>query len=162
VNKAHILTTVILLVATGCAGMDYVRDAPGKINQADWSTMKMVAVSLTEHSFSPPRLVFKRNTPYKLELKNIGKEKHYFVSEGFFKAVALRKVLSADGEVKAPYLTAIEVYPGRFMELYFVPVREGTYGLSCTIEGHAEKGMVGKIVIEDRVEERKELRPLSY
>jgi hypothetical protein len=121
-NKAHILTTVIILVITGCAGMDYVRDAPERINQTDWSTMQMVTVSLTEHSFSPPRLVFKRNTPYKLEIKNTGKEKHYFVSEGFFKAVALRKVQSADGEVKAPYLTAIEVYPERFMELYFVPI----------------------------------------
>ena len=75
--------------------------------------------------------------------------KHYFVSEGFLKAIATRKVQSnADGEIKAPYFTALEVFPGRSLDLYFIPVRKGTYPLRCTIEGHAEEGMVGEIRIE--------------
>jgi uncharacterized cupredoxin-like copper-binding protein len=86
---------------------------------------------------------------YKLEIQNKGKAKHYFTAEGFFKAIATRKLQSnADGEIKAPYFLALEVFPGRSLDLYFIPVTKGTYKLHCTISGHEEKGMHGSIVIE--------------
>lgn len=53
-----------------------------------------------------------------------------------------------DGEIKAPYLTAVEVFPGRSIDLYFVPVSQDTYELTCTIKGHAEMGMAGHVVVE--------------
>ena len=43
----------------------------------------------------------------------------------------------------------IEVYPGGTAEWWFVPVKAGEINdLKCTIAGHAEKGMTGKIVIK--------------
>lgn len=167
-NKKICLTLVIILILgmLGCAGIDYVKDAPDRVTAADWSKTQTVVVSLEEYKFVPSQLVFKINIPYKLDIKNNGNEKHYFVSEDFFRAIALRKVQSLDGEIKAPYLTAVEVYPGRTVELYFIPVKDGIYDLVCTIEGHAKKGMVGKIRIEESVVEipkgMRPMRPYSY
>lgn len=143
------ISTIVSSGLIGCTRIDYVQDAPQRVKAADWSRMQTMSVSLTEFAFSPSTLVFQEGIPYKLEILNKGTIKHYFTSEGFFKAIATRKIQSnADGEIKAPYFSAIEVFPGRSLDLYFIPVKKGTYDLKCTIEGHAEKGMVGQIRIE--------------
>jgi uncharacterized cupredoxin-like copper-binding protein len=131
------------------AEVDYVEDAVQIVKSTDWSKMKTVTVKMEEYSFSPDTLRFKRDAPYKLEIKNVGSRKHYFAATAFFKAVASRKVQSnADGEIKAPYFTALEVFPGRQLDFYFVPVKKGSYYLLCTIRGHEEKGMHGRMIIE--------------
>ena len=110
---------------------------------------KLWIVILKEYSYSPSRLKFKTGVPYKLQIRNQGTVKHYFTAEEFFKAIATRKVQSnADGEIKAPYFSALEVFPERSLDLYFIPVKKGTYKLHCTIKGHETKGMHGSIVIE--------------
>ncbi|MFQ6672714.1 MAG: hypothetical protein ACE5KY_05390 [Candidatus Tectimicrobiota bacterium] len=141
---------VLVVGIVGTAGAnDYVRDAPERVKAADWSTMKTVRVTLKEYAFSPSTLVFQAGLPYKLVITNEGTMKHYFTAEAFFKAIATRKVQSTDGDVKAPYFRAIEVYPGRSMELYFIPVKTGLYNeLRCTIPGHTGLGMRGQIQIE--------------
>jgi uncharacterized cupredoxin-like copper-binding protein len=71
-------------------------------------------------------------------------------TEGYIKHLRCRwwKQSNADGEIKAPYFSALEVFPGRSLDLYAVPGKKGTYKLHCTIEGHEGKGMHGTIVIE--------------
>lgn len=146
-----IMACVGLAFAAGCASMDYVRDSASRVKAADWSAMQTVDVVLREYSYTPAALRFMAGMPYKLRIVNQGGEKHYFAAEAFFKAIAARKVQSdADGEIKAPYFSALEVFPGRSLDLYFVPVREGTYDLHCAIEGHEAMGMRGTIVIEAR------------
>jgi uncharacterized cupredoxin-like copper-binding protein len=104
---------------------------------------------LQEYAYSPLPLHFQVGVPYKLQIQNQGTIKHYFTAERFFKAIATRKVQSnADGEIKAPYFFAMEVFPERSLDLYFIPVKKGTYKLHCTIVGHEEKGMHGEIIIE--------------
>lgn len=159
----YLIPLVLLSLSTGCAEIQYVKDASEKVKVADWSKMQTITVSLTEYKFTPSELSFKKNIPYRLILKNEGKEKHYFVSESFFRSIALRKVQTTDGEVKAPYITAVEVYPEKSIEIYFVPDKAGTYDLICTIEGHAEKGMKGKIEIKDGELKEQEMRwPYRY
>ena len=144
-----VIVAIVTLGFIGCSGVAYVSDAPERVKAADWSKMETVQVSLTEYVFAPSTLVFQGGVPYKLEIMNKGSMKHYFTAEGFFKAIATRKIQSnADGEIKAPYFMAIEVFPGRSLDLYFIPVKNGSYELLCTIEGHAGKGMVGQIRIE--------------
>ena len=137
------------VMTTAKAEADYVENAAQIVKSTDWSKMQTVTVKMKEFSFYPDTLRFKKDVPYKLEIKNEGTEKHYFVSTGFFKAVASRKVQSnTDGEIKARYFTALEVFPGRQLDFYFVPVKKGSHYLLCTIEGHKEHGMHGRIVIE--------------
>jgi len=114
---------------------------------ADWSKMETVTVTMTEYSFSPSPIVLKEGVPTRFVLKNAGKEAHYFVAERFFKTIATRKVQGSDGEVKAPSFTAVEVYPGRTLEWFFVPAQKGEYDLLCTVKGHAEHGMKGRIEV---------------
>ena len=151
-EKARGLTAVVfaaLILAGGCATVDYVTDAKSKVKAADWSKMKTVKVILEEYSYNPSTLRFKTDVPYKLQIDNKGTIKHYFTAEKFFKAIATRKVQSnSDGEIKAPYFSALEVFPGRSLDMYFVPVKKGTYKLHCTITGHEASGMHGTIVIE--------------
>jgi uncharacterized cupredoxin-like copper-binding protein len=114
---------------------------------ADWSKMETVTVTMTEYAFSPSPIVLKEGVPTRLVLKNTGKEAHYFVAEQFFRGIATRKVQGSDGEIKAPYFTAVEVYPGKMLEWFLVPAQKGVYELLCTVKGHAGHGMSGKIEV---------------
>ena len=151
-EKASGLTVAVcaaLVLAGGCVTVDYVADAKSKVNAANWDKMKTVEVILKEYSYSPNTLRFKTDMPYKLQINNKGTVKHYFTAEKFFKAIATRKVQSnSDGEIKAPYFSALEVFPGRSLDMYFIPVKKGTYKLHCTITGHEASGMHGTIIIE--------------
>lgn len=143
------VVAISILGLAGYAAADYIEDVAKTVKAADWSKMETVSITLTEYAYSPSTLVFQKDAPYKLEIINKGTTKHYFTAQNFFTAIATRKVQSnTDGEIKAPYFLALEVYPGRQLDLYFIPVKTGTYDLLCTIEGHSEKGMVGKIEIK--------------
>ena len=144
--------TVMTLTLSACGHHHhamYVRDAADRVKAADWSKMETVTMTMTDYAFNPASLVFRQGVQYKLVIENKGSQKHYFTAEGFFRAIATRKLQSnSDGEVKAPYFSAIEVYPGRSLDLYFIAVKTGTYPLICTIEGHVSMGMQGEIRIE--------------
>lgn len=117
------------------------------LEAADWSKMETVTVTLSEFAFTPASLELREGVSTKLVLRNQGTVPHYFVAEEFFGTIASRKVQSSDGEVKAPRFTAVEVYPGKTIEWFLVPLRKGSYGLLCTVKGHAGRGMTGTIVV---------------
>jgi len=153
------LVLLALLALPGCARHHHhhaghvptgpVPDAAQRVAAADWSQLETVTVVMSDYAYTPQSLVFRQDRPVKLVIENRGSQKHYFTAEAFFQAIATRKVQSnSDGEIKAPYFSAIEVYPGRSLDLYFVPVTAGRYPLHCTIAGHADLGMTGELRIE--------------
>lgn len=104
--------------------------------------------------FYPDSLQFETGKLYKLVIKNPSKQKHYFTSEGLARSVFTRKVqvVSADHktlvEIKGA-ISEIEVYPGQIAEWWFVPIKTlNETTLHCTIKGHTEAGMVGRITIK--------------
>lgn len=129
------------------AGGTYVANASEYVSAADWDTMRTVTVNLNEFSFTPESLAFQTGQPYKLEIVNTGTVKHYFTAEGFYQSVAFRKAQTSEGEFKAPYFKAIEVFPDDQVDLYFVPVIPGSFDSICTIDGHNEAGMHGQITV---------------
>lgn len=103
--------------------------------------------------FEPSALVFQTGKLYRLVIVNPSPQKHYFSSDGLARAVFTRKVQieRPDGgamvEVKG-VVREIEVYPGAAAQWWFVPVKAGSLNdLRCTIAGHTEAGMVGRITI---------------
>jgi len=104
--------------------------------------------------FFPHTLNLQTGKLYRLILSNPSSVKHYFSSDGMSRAVYTRKV-QVNGkngkpiaEIKGP-IREIEVYPQGTAEWWFVPVKAGTFNdLKCTIAGHAEAGMVGKVIIK--------------
>jgi uncharacterized cupredoxin-like copper-binding protein len=105
-------------------------------------------------SFTPNVIELRTGKLYKLVLVNPSPQAHYFSSEGLAQAVFTRKVQvnGKDGkpiaEVKGQ-VRELEVYPGGTAEWWFVPVKAGEFSdLKCTMPGHVEGGMTGRIVIK--------------
>ncbi len=126
----------------------YVRDVPSVLAGVNWSEAQSVTVQLSGYQFEPSGLVFEEGAPYRLVLRNVGKGSHTFVSEGFFQAIAAKKLLSPDGEFVTPYLKTIDVPSQTEKELHFVAVRKGTYPLECSVLLHDTFGMEGQISIQ--------------
>ncbi len=151
-----VLLAAAVLALGGCAravdvfgepGAGYVTDAAALTASADWSNAETVTVSLSEFAFAPSSLTFRTRTPYRLVIENTGGQTHFFVSEGFFKAIAAHALRSADGEIANPNLEKIAVAPGATKELLFIAVNSGTYELACTAFLHETFGMTGSISI---------------
>ncbi len=146
-RRSLLAVLTVLAVAAGVAGAEAPQEHAKALAAADWSKMETVTVTLSEFAFTPSTLVFKEGVPTKLVIKNGGKANHYFVSDQFFRNVATRKIQSSDGEFKAPYFTAVEVYAGKTAEWFLIPMTKGKYDLLCTVKGHAEQGMKGTIEV---------------
>src|SRR3972149_5646691 len=114
---------------------------------ADWSKQTTVRVELSEFAFTPKNLTFEAGKPYKVQLVNVGAVKHEFTAGDLFASVDWRKAESAASEVKVPFFTEIEVFPGKQVDLYFVPITPGTYEVLCEIAGHLEAGMKGTATV---------------
>ncbi len=144
VPSAVVLSLVLFTSSgTSAGGPDLAKALAG----ADWSKVETVTVTMTEYAFSPSPVVLKEGVPTKLVLKNGGKEAHYFVAEQFFKTIATRKIQDSNGEIKAPSFTAVEVYPGKTVEWFLVSAQKGVFDLLCTVKGHAEHSMKGRIEV---------------
>ncbi|MFQ5571352.1 MAG: hypothetical protein ACE5G0_16875 [Rhodothermales bacterium] len=161
---ALFLFVVSIAVASAGCDSDSAPDTPESpfikasdwVANVDWDTRTTVEVTMVESgdalSFSPNELTFEAGKPYVLKIVNPleNRSKHYFspdLAKDFFRAIATRKVQTDNAEYKAPYFKAVELLIGGELEIYFVPVLGGTYDFLCTITGHADAGMVGKITI---------------
>jgi len=96
--------------------------------------------------FFPNQLEFQSGKRYKLVLKNPSQQKHYFTAKNFADASWTQKVEAGNVEIKGA-IHELELKPGAVAEWVFVPVKSGSYNLRCTVAGHTEAGMVGKIAI---------------
>lgn len=151
------LVLAAALGLSGCAGgtdvfgepgAGYVGDVAAELAAADWTRAEEVTVALSEFRFEPATLVFQAGGAYRLRIENSGNVTHYFASESFFKAIAVKELRTPAGEVDRPYLRSIAVTSGEAKELDFVPVRKGVYRVECTVPFHATFGMVAEIRIE--------------
>ncbi|MBF0134770.1 MAG: cupredoxin domain-containing protein [Magnetococcales bacterium] len=143
------LTLVLMTGVDVLAAEDYVVNSAEIVKAADWKAIEKVTVTMDEYSYSPKQLTFKEGKTYQLILKNAGEKKHYFTAPEFYKSIATRKVQSdKDGEIKVPYLLAVELMVGGQLDIYFVAVKKGSYPVFCTIDDHQKQGMEGRITIE--------------
>lgn len=100
-----------------------------------------------ELKFFPGELTFEAGQRYKLILDNPSPEKHYFTAKDFADGIWSQKVEAGKVEVKGA-IHELELKPGAIAEWVFVPIKPGTYTLRCTIPGHAEAGMMGRLVVQ--------------
>lgn len=152
----QLLSALALATLVACASGDevrqtppegYLRDAPARVAATDWSTAETVEVVLAEYHFAPPTLDFEAGRPYRLLLRNTGSSAHTFSAPDFFQAIAVQRLVSAGGEQVQPYIKNIEIPAGARKEVFFVPVRAGSYGLECSVFLHDAFGMTGEINI---------------
>ena len=115
-----------------------------------------------QHGFFPNKLSFETGKLYKLVLKNVSDDPHYFTSHAFSQMIFTRKVQVTQVQAGKTVTLAefkgaireVEVYPGQSAEWWFVPIAAGRVtDLMCGIVGkdgrtHAHHGMIGEIVID--------------
>lgn len=87
-----------------------------------------VNITETEFKISPSNLQFKKGETAVLKIENAGNFPHVYKIEGLEKEVNLQ--------------------PGENKELEVTFDQPGTYKVLCTVDAHADKGMVGEIVVE--------------
>jgi uncharacterized cupredoxin-like copper-binding protein len=100
-----------------------------------------------ELKFFPATIDFTAGKRYKLILDNPSATKHYFTAKDFADSIWSQKVEAGGVEVKGA-IHELELKPGAIAEWFFIPLKSGTYALHCSIPGHAEAGMVGKLGIQ--------------
>lgn len=100
-----------------------------------------------ELKFFPNELKFEVGKRYKLILDNPSPEKHYFTAKDFADGIWSQKVEAGKVEVKGA-IHELELKPGAIAEWVFVPMKPGTYQLRCTIPGHTEAGMTGRLIVQ--------------
>jgi uncharacterized cupredoxin-like copper-binding protein len=156
------LTSRFAVVALALAVFSVGAGAAGDLSKQQPIEVTVDLGKPGQHAFVPNKLRFETGKLYKLVLRNLSNDPHYFTSHGFTQLIYTRKVqvvqvrdgkLVTLAEFKGA-IREIEVYPGQTAEWWFVPVATGRVtDLRCGIVGadgksHAEHGMVGEIVIE--------------
>jgi uncharacterized cupredoxin-like copper-binding protein len=155
-GRRAFFASLILTNLSACAAKNivpadlngYVADTGQRVAQVDWNTAKTVDIVLLEYKFTPSSLHFRRDVPYRLHLSNAGIEVHDFASKPFFQAIAAAKLVDAQQTIALPHLVSIGIDPGKAKDLYFVPVRPGSYSFECSEPLHSTFGMTGTAEIE--------------
>ena len=147
---ALLLPLAAAMPAAGQAPHYWSEPQPGAlqlIDNADWAAANVIEVELGDHHYTPADLIFERNRPTILRLKNVGGVAHDLKGEAFFRAIVAKMALSSAGRVVTPYLQSIYIRQRQEMELWFIPLQAGEFPFFCTIGDHQASGMEGKIVI---------------
>lgn len=83
---------------------------------------------------------------YTLTIKSTGKKECAWQAPGLFQSIYLRKVEAGGMEIKAVMLTELEFEEEGEAEIFFVPIKPGTFAWYC--KGMEERGMKGEFVVK--------------
>jgi uncharacterized cupredoxin-like copper-binding protein len=110
-------------------------------------TPKTVTLTLNEFQFQPAEITANVGQPIKLVLKNNGTVLHDFVSTDAMVEVVEEHGAEHDmAGMQTNMHAAVET--GQQSTLEFKATRSGTYTFYCTIAGHREAGMEGKLIVK--------------
>ncbi|SEF96826.1 cupredoxin domain-containing protein [Marinobacterium lutimaris] len=101
---------------------------------------------VSDYSMSQKRYEMETGKAYSLKIISSGYKEYAIQAPEFFTSIFLRKVEAGDMEIKATTLTELEFEEASEAEIFFVPIKPGTYEFYS--EGLENKGMVGEFVVE--------------
>ncbi|HZM24685.1 MAG TPA: cupredoxin domain-containing protein [Anaerolineales bacterium] len=136
-DKKVLLGLVFVLLLSACGGT-----AP--------STTEII-MEATDFAYSPLSITVAAGQPVTLTLKNAGKVEHDFVVE----KIKLTDVHASNSEPaehhqmghESDYDLHFFAKAGETASLQFTAIEPGTYEIFCSIEGHKEAGMIGKLIV---------------
>jgi uncharacterized cupredoxin-like copper-binding protein len=141
-----ILASLIYLSLTNVSAAIAANLPGGLLKQAATEVRINLGNSANELQFYPNHLEFVAGKRYNLHLVNPSSQKHYFTAKDFADGIWTQKVEAGKVEIKGA-IHELELKPGAEAEWVFVPLKPGNYSLHCTIAGHTEAGMTGKIAV---------------
>lgn len=83
---------------------------------------------------------------YRLTVQAVGWHECNWEAPSFFKNAWIRKIEAGNMEIKVAYLYELEMDMDGEVEVFFVPIRPGTYSFGC--RGLEDRGMTGTFVVE--------------
>ena len=101
-----------------------------------------------ELKFFPDNLEFISGQKYKIALDNPSQVKHYFTARNFAATSWTQKVDAGNVEIKGA-IYELELKPNAQAQWVLIPMKPGVYELHCSIPGHSEAGMTGKIIVKE-------------
>jgi uncharacterized cupredoxin-like copper-binding protein len=134
--RSFVLALILTLTLAACGS------APSSS-----TTPQTVTLTLNEFQFQPAEITANVGQPIKLVLKNNGTVLHDFVGTD-----AMVEVMEEHGAehdmagMQTNMHAAIEA--GQQGTLEFKATQPGTYTFYCTIAGHREAGMEGKLIVK--------------
>lgn len=97
--------------------------------------------------FSQKEITLNKNQAYKITLNNTDAVEHDIVIKGITaKGVKTGTKAHGHGGSKDPVFAHAEA--GKTDWVSFTPTREGSYDFYCTVPGHKDAGMTGKIIVK--------------
>ncbi len=106
----------------------------------------VVQVTVTEFAFTPNVLALTEGRLVTLVLKNTGQIEHTMASAYLASQRLTLKRESREGETDSKW-KFVGIDPGETAEITFTPQGRGRFPFQCSIEGHAEAGMMGTFVV---------------
>ena len=139
--KKILLVAVALLVLSACSA-----------GQAKPATD--VTVEMTDFAYSPASITVPAGQPVKLTVKNAGNIEHDFVVEKIDVTTNMMEDSGSDahhahGE-EQNYDLHVSAGAGETSVLELTVLEPGTYEVFCSVQGHKEAGMIGKLNVVDR------------
>ena len=108
---------------------------------------KTITLTMNEFQFQPAQITVNVGQPITLVLKNTGTVLHDFVStDAMVEVMAEHGAMHDMGGMETAMHAAIEA--GQQSTLEFKATQAGTYTFYCTIAGHKEAGMTGKLIVK--------------
>jgi uncharacterized cupredoxin-like copper-binding protein len=134
VKKATALAALLLLTLTGCGGR---------------GEEQVIELDGLKNAFSQPELVVRAGQPVRILFSNKDNEEHDFAVD----RISVSGVKSKDGGEHAQHGAGhpsihVGATPGTTGTLQFTPKAKGTYEFYCSIPGHKDGGMVGKLIVQ--------------
>lgn len=83
---------------------------------------------------------------YHLKIQAVGWHECNWEAPSFFKNAWIRKIEAGNMEIKVAYLYELEMDADGEVDLFFVPIRPGTYSWGC--RGLEDRGLSGTFVVE--------------
>lgn len=110
--------------------------------------LETLQIGLGDNGFgvSQEEYVMETGTAYRLMIEAVGYHECNWEAPSFFKNVWLRKIEAGGMEIKVAYLYELEMDVDGAAELFFVPIRPGTYDWGC--RGLEDRGLSGVFVVE--------------
>jgi uncharacterized cupredoxin-like copper-binding protein len=106
----------------------------------------------TDFAYSPVTIRVPINQPITLIFKNTGAVEHDFVIEkidltGVSENEPVGHAAGGHDMGATEYDLHVSTLPGKSSSIQFTPTEAGTFEFFCTVKGHKEAGMIGRMIV---------------
>ncbi|WP_406796834.1 MULTISPECIES: cupredoxin domain-containing protein [Brevibacillus] len=107
-----------------------------------------INLTAVEFSYKPNQFTVKKNTEIKVVFQNDGNVEHDIQVVSYGKIVTISESSSEHSHGgMAKDVVHLHAKPGESVETVWKALEEGTYEFYCTIPGHKESGMIGRLQV---------------